>query len=105
MTDRKWKEQRNDPVYVAEMAALGWRFKGETEREVTALALAGRDAEHEVAYQLEGLGYSPRIIRGAILDANGVDGYNTVEDYRLALVDFANGRRRHSSWRLPGARL
>jgi hypothetical protein len=63
-----------------------------------SLVLAGRDAEHEVAYQLEGLGYSPRIIRGAILDANGVDGYNTVEDFKLALVCFADARRRHARW-------
>ena len=75
-----------------------------TDRDYALTVLAERDAEREIAYQLEGLGYSPRIIRGAILDANGVDGYNTVEDFKLALVDFANGRRRHSSWRLPGGR-
>lgn len=92
---------RNDPVFAAEMTALGWRLKGDTEREIVALALAGRDAEREVAHQLDALGYSPRVIRGAILDANGVEGYNTVEDYELALVSFANARRRHARWRLP----
>jgi hypothetical protein len=92
---------RNDPVYAAEMTALGRHLKGNTEREIVAEALAEHDAEREVAYQLEGLGYSPRVIRAAILDANGVDGYATTADYKLALVEFANGRRRHSSWRLP----
>jgi len=76
--------------------------KGETEREVTALALAGRDAEREVTYQLDALGYSTRIIRGAIFDAGGVEGYRTVEDYKLALVSLANRRRRYARWRLPG---
>jgi len=73
-----------------------------TDRDYTIRALAERDAEREVAYQLEALGYSARVIRGAILDANGVDGYNIVEDYKLALVSFANRRRSHASWRLPG---
>jgi hypothetical protein len=72
-----------------------------TDRDYAIMALAERDAEREVAYQLEPLGYSPRVIRGAILDASGLGGYATAEDYRLALVDFANARRRHAPWRLP----
>ena len=73
-----------------------------TDRDYALMALAERDAERGIAYQLGSLGYSPRVIRGAILDASGLAGYATVADYRLALVEFANGRRR-SSWRLPGA--
>jgi len=73
-----------------------------TDRDYAIMALAERDAEREVAYQLEALGYSPRVIRGAILDASGLGGYATVEDYKLALADFANMRRRHARWHLPG---
>lgn len=74
-----------------------------TDRDYALTVLAERDAEREIAYQLGWFGYSPRIIRGAILDAGGLGGYATDADYKLALVEFANGRRRHSSWRLPGA--
>lgn len=73
-----------------------------TDREYALRTLAERDAEREVAYQLDALAYSPRVIRGAIVDASGIGGYATVRDYRLALVDFANRRRRHARWRLPG---
>lgn len=72
-----------------------------TDRDYALMALAERDAERGVAYELGGLGYSPRVIRGAIRDASGLAGYATVADYRLALVEFANGRRRHARWRLP----
>ena len=39
------------------------------DREYALMALAERDAEREVACPLDALGYSPRIIRGAIRDA------------------------------------
>ncbi len=73
-----------------------------TDREYALGALAERDAQREAAYQLDALGYSPRIMRGAISDAGVLAGYATVEDYKVALVDFAEARRRHARWRLPG---
>lgn len=55
-------------------------------------ALAERVAERELLAS----GFSPRIIRGAIRDAGGLDGYASPRDYGMAVVDFANARRRHT---------
>jgi hypothetical protein len=72
-----------------------------TDRDYALKVLAERDAQREVASQLGALGYSPRVIRGAIRDAMGIGNFWSVEDYKLALVDFANMRRRHARWHLP----
>jgi hypothetical protein len=61
-----------------------------SEREHARDRLAVRDA----AQRLDGW-YSPRIIRGAIVDAGSVGGYASVDDYHLAVETFARRRALH----------
>jgi hypothetical protein len=53
-------------------------------------------AQRIVVEGLEMAGHhvTPRVLRGAIADAGGADGYATLADYSIALAQFIEARRR-----------
>jgi len=70
-------------------------------RESEAKTFAQRNAV--VALERLGQHVSPHVLAGAVQDAGGLDGYATVGDYELALLDFIAARRRRAVMRLPAA--
>jgi hypothetical protein len=64
------------------------------QREAANLVFAQEAAAAD--FERLGLHISPTTLAGAIKDAGGLDDYQTLHDYELAIGEFICARRRHA---------